>query len=92
MTAGPAPTAEPTPVVHDSAEPAVHEPVAESAPRIAAAPVRASRGGGRRKAAARPRRRLADYVRAASEALDSARDADELVDVTPGWCRLVTST
>lgn len=90
VTAGPAPTAEPTPVVHDSAEPDVHDPVAESAPRIAAAPVRSSRSGGRRKATARPRRLLADYVRAASEALDSARDAGEQVDVTPVWCRQVT--
>lgn len=81
--AAPVEAVEPEPVVHQPVE----QPVHESAP--AAAP-RAPRTGGRKKAAARPRRLLADYVRAATEALDSARHAGEQVEITPAWARQIT--
>lgn len=68
-------------------EPVVHGPVARPVHEPAARTVRA---GGRRKAAARPRRLLADYVRAAADALAHAQAAGEQVEVSAAWARQVT--
>ncbi|MBN9754029.1 hypothetical protein Ae706Ps2_6485 [Pseudonocardia sp. Ae706_Ps2] len=81
--AAPIEPTEPEAVVHAPVEQPVHEPAPAAHPRT-------TRTGGRKKAAARPRRLLADYVRAATEALDNARTAGAQVEVTPAWCRQVS--
>lgn len=84
-------TGEPQAVVHDESSEPVHDRPTEAG--VAQDPETGSesvRRPGRRKGSARPRRLLADYVRAAAAELDRAQEAGEAVEVTPAWCRRVT--
>ena len=83
-------TDEPQTVVHDESTEQVHDPTEPGAAQAPEKESEWSRRPGRRKGSARPRRLLADYVRAATAELDRTQADGETVEVTPAWCRRVT--
>lgn len=83
-------TSEPQAVRDESSEPVHERPTEPGAEKDPETGSESARRPGRRKGSARPRRLLADYVRAAAAELDRAQRAGEAVEVTPAWCRQVT--